>query len=79
MKNKEHKALYSRLVDLRINIKHLVRHSLDLKTEINKLERTEERLRLIKKRQEYRIGIFQTNQEIRNTKLKIRECQKNFG
>lgn len=80
MKNQEHRDLYKKLVDLRVNIKFLVRHSLAFKEEINKLERTEKRLKMIKERRGYQKGISQTNQEIRDTKLKIRECQRrNFG
>jgi hypothetical protein len=80
MKNQEHRDLYKKLVDLRVNIKFLVCHSLAFKEEINKLERTEKRLKMIKERRGYQKGISQTNQEIRDTKLKIRECQRrNFG
>ena len=80
MKNIEHKALYNKLKNLRINVKFLVRHSLAFKEEIRKLERTEKRLEMINERKQYQKGIFQTNIEIRDTKLKIRECQrKNFG
>ncbi len=43
MKNQEHRDLYKKLVDLRVNIKFLVRHSLAFKEEINKLERTEKK------------------------------------
>ena len=79
MKNKEHKDLYEKLVNLRVNVKFLVRHSLKFKSEIGKLERTEKRLEIIKERKVYQKEIFRTNQEIRDIKLKIRECQRNFG
>jgi len=79
MKNNRHKDLYSKLKDLRINVKFLVRHSLSYKEEIGKLERTEKRLEMIRKREIYKKEITKTNQEIRETKLMIRECQRNFG
>jgi hypothetical protein len=79
MKNNRHKDLYNKLKDLKVNVKFLVRHSLSYKEEIGKLERTENRLEMIRKREIYKKEITKTNQEIRETKLMIRECQRNFG
>ena len=79
MKNIEHKILWENLVNLRVNVKFLVRHSVDLKNEILDMEYNEERLKKIKQRNVYRGEIEKTNREIRETKLKIRKCQREFG
>ena len=79
MKNKQHTELVKKLVELRINISLLVSSSLTLKHKINKMEHGKDRLKVIKARKVYRHMITKTNDEIRETKLKIRECQRNFG
>ena len=79
MKNKEHKDLYKKLVDLRININLLVASSIILKRRINGMDRSESRLKEVMNRKVYKAMITKTGQEIRETKLKIRECQRSFG
>ena len=79
MKNIKHRILVTKLKDLRVRVKFLVRHSLYYKEDIGNMEWTEKRLELVRTRQIYKKEIIKTNQEIRDTKLKIRECQRNFG
>lgn len=79
MKNNRHKELYKGLQEMRKNLKLLVCQSISLKLGINQLGRTEERLAKIQRRKNYRREITKVNQEIRNLKLDIRECQRNFG
>lgn len=79
MKNKEHKKLWKTLQELKSCSRSLQHLTVELKSGISELEHTEERLELVKKRKEYAEFLTNLNKEIREVKLTVRECQKNFG
>ena len=79
MKNKEHKKLWKTLQDLKSCSRSLQHLTVELKSSISELEHTKKRLGLVKKRKEYADFLTNLNCEIRNVKLTVRECQRNFG
>ena len=79
MKNKEHKKLWKTLQELKSCSRSLQHLTVELKSAISELEHTKKRLGLVKKRKEYAEFLTNLNREIRDVKLLVRECQRNFG
>ncbi len=79
MKNEEHKKLWKTLQELKSCSRSLQRLTVELKSSISELEHTKKRLRLVKKRKKYAYFLTYLNCEIRDVKLLVRECQRNFG
>ena len=79
MGNKKHKKLWKTLKELRSCSRSLQSLTTSLKSEISDLEHTKERWELVKKRKEYAEFLTSLNREIRNVKLRVRECQRSFG
>ena len=79
MKNKEHKRLWKTLQELKSCSRSLQHLTVELKSSISELEHTKKRLGLVRKRKEYAEFLTNLNKEIRDVKLMVRECQRNFG
>ena len=79
MKNIEHKRLWKTLKELKSCSRSLQYLIVELKSAISELEHTKKRLGLVKKRKEYADFLTNLNREIRDVKLLVRECQRNFG
>ena len=79
MKNIEHKRLWKTLKELKNCSRSLQHLTVELKSAISELEHTKKRLGLVRKRKEYADFLTNLNREIRDVKLMVRECQRNFG